>query len=130
MAGAEGPSEIPPSLPQHTLPSEPLFSRMVQAGAASIHLPAISKVLTTASPPPGQALLNGAPLQEDPSREVPAAHSQHQDSYPVPLAPTILGLGKPCPQAVRSQVSMDTSWRQSTGKALRAFWDGEDRPPR
>lgn len=84
MAGAEGPSESPPTLLQHTLASEPLFSRMVQAGAASTQLPVCSQGPHHCLSP-RQALLNGSPLQEDPSREVPsrevpAAHNQHQDS--------------------------------------------------
>lgn len=50
-------------------------------------------VLTTAFPPE-QAFLDGAPIQEDPSRKVPGAQSQHQgsqvDAYPIDLCPVAL----------------------------------------
>lgn len=92
MAGAEGPSESPPTLLQHTLASEPLFSRMVQAGAASTHLPACSQG-------PHHCLLPGKLFSMVlHSRRTHLGRSQQPTAstkppewhtYPVPLAPSL-----------------------------------------
>lgn len=79
-AGAKGPSQHPPQ--PHTadavLASEPMcFPEQYRQGLPPPTGQLAATVLTTAFPPE-QTLLDGAPIQEDPCREVQGAQSLHQ----------------------------------------------------
>lgn len=81
-AGAKGPSQCPPQplTADAVLANEPMcFPEGYRQGLPLPTGQLAAMVLTTAFPPK-QDLLDGAPIQEEPLREVPGAQSQHQDS--------------------------------------------------
>lgn len=79
-AGAKGPSQRPPQplTADAVLDSELMcFPEWCRQGLPPPTGQLAAVVLTTAFPPE-QAVLDGVPIQEVPSREVPGAQSQHQ----------------------------------------------------